>query len=367
VKIRTGTAVLAAVMSLAVASPAAAVTGTWTVMPAQPAANGYDLNAVDSATASSGLAVGTSFNAGEQGVAMRWDGGNWGFVPVPKPNPDVTLTGASVVSATDGWAVGMGSDFGGFYAGTRPVALHWNGSALSVASPGLTVKSKFTAVSALASNNVWAVGRIGANSLVEHWTGASWTQVAVPDPNPANPAAVDSLSAVSARAANDIWAVGSFSGGPFSLHFDGTAWKTAPLVQPAGSTSTTATGVVGVGPGDAWAVGWTFTSSGTQAAVIEHWTGTAWHLVSSLTGTATLAGVTARAANDIWAVGSVSTASDPTVRPLTLHWDGVSWTRQTSPPASGGNLTAVATRPGAGRVVAAGDDSSGFGVLLSHP
>src|SRR5947209_1123585 len=177
----------AAAAAVVVGSPAWAVTGSWTIMPAQPAVNSYDLNAVDSATANSGLAVGTQFNAGEHGVAMRWDGGNWGFVPVPQTNPDVRLTGAAMVSATDGWAVGVGSDFGGFYSGTRPVALHWNGSSLSAKGPSLATRSKFTGVSAVASNNVWAVGRIGNNSLVEHWTGSAWSQVTVPDPNPANP------------------------------------------------------------------------------------------------------------------------------------------------------------------------------------
>jgi hypothetical protein len=196
---RTFTVLAAAsVAVLAATHPAGAVTGTWTIVPAQPAANSFDLAAVASASASSGLAVGTTFNAGEHGVAMRFDGANWGFVTVPQTNPDVQLTGAAMITATDGWAVGVGSQFGGFYSGTRPVALRWNGSSLSVASPALTIKSKFTAVAALASNNVWAVGRIGSDSLVERWNGSSWARVTVPDPNPANPTAVDSLNGVSA-------------------------------------------------------------------------------------------------------------------------------------------------------------------------
>src|SRR2546421_73778 len=97
----------AAGLTLALATPAGAVTGSWTIMPAQPAANGFDLHAVDAATAS-----------------------------------------------------------------------------------------------ALGSTNVWAVGRIGADSLVERWTG-SWSQVAVPAPNPATPAAVDYLTGVVAVAAGD--------------------------------------------------------------------------------------------------------------------------------------------------------------------
>jgi hypothetical protein len=358
----------AAVLTVAPSVPAWAVTGSWTIMPAQPSANAFELNGVAS-VGSRGLAVGTILNAGEHGIVMRYDGANWGFVTVPQTNPDVVLTGATMASTSDGWAVGTGSDFGGFYSGTRPVALHWNGSTLTSAAPSLTTRSKFTAVSALAANDVYAVGRIGANSLVEHWNGSSWSQVAVPDPNPSNPAAVDSLKAVSARTTSDVWAVGSYSGGPFSLHFDGTSWKVFGFPTPSGSTETDINGVVAVASGDAWAVGASFDASGKESTVTEHWTGTGWHLVSSLTGTASasLTGVAARASGDVWAVGWATTPTDATVRTVSLHWDGSAWTRLPSPPAGGGTLTSVSTRPGASQVLAAGSDNNDFGFVMSHP
>jgi len=307
-------------------------------------------------------------SAGQQGVAMRFDGANWGFVSVPRTNPAVVLTGASMATGSDGWAVGAGGDFSGFYAGTRPVALRWNGSSLSPAGPTLTTKSKFTAVSALASNNVYAVGRIGANSLVERWNGPSRAQLTVPDPNPASPPTVDSLNAVSARAANDVWAVGSYSGGPFSLHFDGTSWRIVPFATVSGSVQTTITGVAGVAAGDAWAVGSSFNSAGTSTTVTEHWTGTAWRLVSSVPGlSGALTGLSARAAGDVWAVGWTSTSADQTQRTLSRHWDGASWARLPSPPAGGGTLSSVVTRPGASQVLAAGTDNNDFGFVMSHP
>jgi hypothetical protein len=361
----------AATATLALSAPARAVTGTWTIRPAQPSATAFSLAAVASASSSSGLAAGTVNNGGEQGTVMRYDGANWGFVTVPRTNPDVVLNGAAMTSSTDGWVVGAGSEFGGFYSGTRPVALRWNGSGLTAAGPTLPTKSKFTAVSALASTNVYAVGRIGANSLVERWNGSSWSQVTVPDPNPANPGAVDSLSAVHARASNDIWAVGSFSGGPFSLHFDGTSWRVNTFAAVPGSTQTTIVGVTAAAAGDAWAVGSSVNSAGTFSTVTEHWTGTAWHVVPSFPAAPgdfdSLTGVSARAANDVWAVGSTSPASDPTQRTLSLHWDGTSWARLASPPAGGGGLGSIATRPGAALVLAVGTDINGFGFVMSHP
>ena len=39
----------------------------------------------------------------------------------------------------------------------------------------------------------------------------------------------------------------------------------------------------------------------------------------------TLSGVAAHGGTDVWAVGSAATSADPTVRTLSPHWDGVSW------------------------------------------
>src|SRR3954447_22437124 len=64
-------------------------------------------------------------------------------------------------------------------------------------------------VSALAENDVWAVGvsynteRTISSSLIEHWNGSQWT--VVPSPNPSS--TLNILYAVAAAASNDVWAV----------------------------------------------------------------------------------------------------------------------------------------------------------------
>jgi hypothetical protein len=65
-------------------------------------------------------------------------------------------------------------------------------------------------------------------------------------------------------------------------------------------------------------------------------------------GNAALYGISALAANDVWAVGEVN------LRPLTLHWDGFTWTRFVSPTYAGTTIpqavftmASIDTQPGA--------------------
>src|SRR5204863_8038745 len=86
------------------------------------------------------------------------------------------------------------------------------------------------AVTAIASNDVWAVGEQGSSGfhlwpLIASWIGTQWS---VPsNPGPANSA----LYGVAATSANDVWAVGGYAVGgypayasAFIEHWDGSAW-----------------------------------------------------------------------------------------------------------------------------------------------
>jgi hypothetical protein len=229
-------------------------------------------------------------------------------------------------------------------------------------------------VAALSPANVWAVGKIGTASLVEHWDGTAWTQVAVPEPTPGRS---NGLVSVSARAANDIWAVGTFvdtdSGNePYALHYDGTAWHVVPMPtapQTPAFPVFTLTSVVAVGPSDAWAVGQVSTGAPVETLVM-HWNGTAWSVVTAPTPGLfpTVRGVAARAANDVWAVGDIATDEQtPRYRTFTLHWNGLSWSRVASPPADAyAELYAVAARPGTSHVWAVGNTDTGAPFVLER-
>jgi hypothetical protein len=66
-------------------------------------------------------------------------------------------------------------------------------------------------VVAISADDVWAVGWTGGNSgpitLIEHWNGSTWS--VVPSPNPS--ATDNHLWGVTALATNNVWAVGDFN------------------------------------------------------------------------------------------------------------------------------------------------------------
>ncbi len=203
------------------------------------------------------------------------------------------------------------------------------------------------AVDARTSTDAWAVGNFlgpgeddGQVMLAERWNGSAWSQV--PTPNVVR--FDEKLNAVSAAAANDVWAVGSTNRtgfattDPLAAHWDGTNWTIVPTPATTGGAKSILFGVANLSGGNAWAVG----RSKANRALVEHWTGSAWTIIptpdpvapagSTFSGS-TLTAVSARAANDIWAVG-YSTALKGTNSnsfTLTMHWNGSAWTIVPSP------------------------------------
>jgi hypothetical protein len=203
------------------------------------------------------------------------------------------------------------------------------------------------AVGARSSADAWAVGNfLGANDddgqvmLAEHWNGSAWSQVRTP-----NVVRFDEkLNAVSAAAANDVWAVGSTNRtgfahtDPLTAHWDGSSWTIVPTPATTGGAKSILFGVANLTGGNAWAVG----RSEANRALVEHWDGSAWTIIpvpdpvapagSTFAGS-TLTAVSARAANDIWAVGSFTAAKGTNSNSFTLamHWNGSRWTIVPSP------------------------------------
>jgi hypothetical protein len=189
---------------------------------------------------------------------------------------------------------------------------HWNGTSWTqVASPG----GALFGVSVLSPCDGWAVGgsactRVGQTTLVRHWNGTSWMQVASP-----NPGAKDRfLSSVSAVSATDAWAVGAYETSTgilrtLILRWNGTSWT--QVASPDGELF----GVSAMSAADAWAVG-IYQNSGTHATRLTlalHWDGSIWTRVPCPSpGTASpgsyLSSVSAVSPSDAWAVGVTSPA-----------------------------------------------------------
>jgi hypothetical protein len=201
----------------------------WSVVPGPDAT----LNAVVALSPTDAWAVGLG------GEVEQWNGTAWASVAVPNPNPSDTagnnLTSITAVSASDIWAVG---EFTNTSYTNSAYAEYYDGSSWTVfilPQPDISGPSSpvLHGVTAVASNNVWAVGEneevpgLGISTLIEHWNGSAWSIVASPTPG-----AYPILNAVAARGATDVYAVGSnepsVNGGVeqgLILRWNGSSWS----------------------------------------------------------------------------------------------------------------------------------------------
>jgi hypothetical protein len=115
-----------------------------------------------------------------------------------------------------------------------------------------------------------------------------------------------------------------------------------------------------VSPRNIWAVGNSYDSrTSISTTLIEHWDGTQWSIVSSpnVVPKDGLSGVTALTASSIWAVGDAYIASTTTHRALVEHWDGAQWSIVSIPTVgSSDSLSGIARVPHTKRTWAVGYD-----------
>ena len=256
-------------------------------------------------------AVGTS-NSGTSSsspVAVHFNGTSWSVVPTPTGIQASAFQGVAAVASNDVWAVGYQQVSSTGLA--QPLIEHWDGTSWSVVpSPNLTPGGLLKAVTAISTNNVWAVGEDDNLSvdLVEHWDGTSWSVVSSPAFNGYG----EVLYGISADASNDVWAVGDSPG--VILHFNGTSWSRTDL-PPARVGGPALKAVAAVSPSDVWAVGMVRPSNSNWVGLTEHWDGTNWVRVANAAPGVSITGIAAISASDIWAVGSGGIQ----------NWNGTSW------------------------------------------
>jgi len=290
------------------------------------------------------LAVGAMLLTANPALALSWT-----TVPSPSEVPgDNYLYGADSSDATNVWAVGAVSlPTGGARHG---LALRYDGAAWrSVSRTGLPGDEALHGVDAVSSTDVWVAGErpsgLGRyDTVVARWNGTTWTRESTPN---GNPAGFNNLYGVAAAGAT-VWAVGNYVDPNSSTNrrklilqrADGS-WgiSAAPVV----ATYETLAAVDAVGSADAWAVG-SATSNIQSAPLVPlalHWNGRNWaSMTVPAPGGTTLAGVDARTATDVWAVGSSSNAG--AAQPYVAHFDGSSWRHVATPTiAGGGELTDV--------------------------
>src|SRR5438094_2459066 len=203
-----------------------------------------------------------------------------------------------------------------------------------VASPSAGRQANsLSSLAPVADNDVWAVGwafnaQLNAyRTVTEHWNGTRWSLVR--SPNATN--GYNLLNGVGVVATNDVWAVGqAANGSTYSTmiqHWNGTSWNIVSSPNVAGS-SNVLEAISVVSANDIWAVGYSSDSNFNNHPLTIHWNGVTWSIVPSPSvNDDILFGVDAVASNDVWAVGR----SQQEARTLTLHWSGSVWSVVPSP------------------------------------
>jgi hypothetical protein len=298
----------------------------WDTVPSASPGNDSSLLGVVDLGRGNVWAVGTTSRAP---LTERWNGTTFVRVPITGlSNRKNVLEGVDGVGPKDVWAVGHADSID--FVGSRSLIFHWNGTAWSrVPSPNFgdsESSNDLFAVAAVSSSDVWAVGRFANIStfraLTLHWDGTAWRNVS----NPCG----SGLNGVTALASNNVWAVG----GRTICHWNGVRWsaQAAPSIPGRSVDLQDVDGVTGA----LWTVGREHYQCGEgvcSGGLILRRSGSSWVREASGYNTE---GVTVIAPNDAWAVGTWAYG------PLLLHRDGTSWEPAPSPDTAGlGSLAGV--------------------------
>ena len=256
------------------------------------------------------------------------------------------LSGISMVSARDGWAVGQIWDPS--HPATAPQALmlrfqncQWRQDGLSAAPVALYD------VAMASPDDGWAVGAtmrpdgagsntewVGVQALLLHYHDGVWQPVVLPGHPNALSAQIRLVSS------NDGWLLvdegkshptpdaPAYSYGLY--HYDGTAWSAQPMAFKTPSMILTG---LAAGPGDLWIGGYDTAatdSSGSAAAVVAHYAGGHWSSWSGTLGGMTVGLVQALAVvspSSVWVFGSqpYRDAHSQGVSLAAFHYDGRAW------------------------------------------
>jgi hypothetical protein len=220
-------------------------------------------------------------------------------------------------------------------------------------------------VSAASGTDAWAVGAYYPNigsvlqTLAHHWDGSRWT--AYPLPNVG--AQENVLLSVSMPATGKAWAAGYYVNGRFQQqtlveHFDGTQWSVVSSPSP-GALQNILYGIAAISDSDVWAVGAEEDANGLWHPLAEHWNGTVWSEVNAVdAGTSgnQLYAVKANATNDVYAVGQQANGAFPD-QALVEHWNGSSWSVVTPPSTTNSLLPLGVTAVGTSLTIVGQDES----------
>ncbi len=232
--------------------------------------------------------------------------------------------GAAPASAADGWTI-------------QPTP-----------NPSGSQSSQFQDISCTSATACTAVGYYApssgpvAQTLIESWDGNTWS--IQPSPNASGPAGnlVSYLQGVSCTSASSCMAVGNSddSSGVQTLaeSWNGSTWTIVPTPNPSGSTISFLLGVSCFSSTNCFAVGYQSATGATTETLAEHWDGTSWSVQTTPdkndSTSDRLAGISCASAARCSAVGEYQDSSG-VENTMVEHWNGSSWLIQPSPNPSG--------------------------------
>ena len=295
-------------------------------------------------------------------LIVRWDGTLWSNVISPNTSPlhSSSLHSVRCVSASDCWAIGYANTGGLAVSGisigsivAQTLIEHWDGASWSILSSPNTDAAQSNAlhdVACLVESECWAVGygeSAGAQTLVERWDGSSWS--IVPSPNVSAGKAANLLYGTTCPTETQCWAVGFYHNGvvfqTLIERWDETTeagWAVVPSPNTSSTKHNLLTGVTCTAASDCWAVGYSDSNpglgddGGIARTLILRWNGTSWSRVASPNTSATQHNfLSSVACASASECWAVGHSSDPGVaQTLILRWDGSSWSIVTSPNVS---------------------------------
>ena len=237
----------------------------------------------------------------QQPLVEHFDGGGWQVVPTPPLGGQGSIFyGVSALAADDVWAVGGQQDSDGIW---HPLAEHWNGTNWTVTTPvdPNGGENLFYAVSATPGGGVCATGQTGtsfpSSALLECWNGSSW-QVS-PTPTDAteslDPFGLSGTTLVGARESDAT---------PFTTL---VATNGALIDTPNnGSGEQDLFSATMASDGSNWAGRWYIDANGDHQTLIEHGVDGNWSITPSPSpgaGDSGIAGIAAIPSGGVWAVG----------------------------------------------------------------
>jgi hypothetical protein len=277
------------------------------------------------------------------GLVERWNGTTWTIQTTPSiaGNPHTEFSSVACSSTSACTLAGEETNAAG--SGTHTLVERWNGSKWSVqATPNLASgKGALYGVACVSATSCYAVGdslaKNGNPPLIEHWNGKTWSIQTVP-----HPAGVPyTFYTIACRSNTDCTAGGEVDGAggagtTLMMHWNGSKWSLQATPATPGE-SAFVSDVRCPSATQCLAVGDTYTPAGNGAiedvnGFAEEWNGHTWTMLP----TAALASGTT---TDFFAVACpavskcviVGDAESPgLVAPLAEHWDGTTFTTDTT-------------------------------------